>query len=325
VRLTLAGIERARAVPGASVVLFLTDRCPVECAHCSVGSLRDSPHPGDPRVLDAILRAVAGRPAITTVAITGGEPFAEPAALWRSVRSLSDAGKDVVVHTSGYWGAEPASERVERVLERCSCVVLSTDSYHAAAVSSERFRAAARTITGLGAGLVVQTLTGDGHAERAEELLRQALGPDWREIAEITTVRPLPYGRGARVVRRTPPRPSPGRCRLVGTPVIRYDGIATACCNERVIMGSGPDRLRRGFAPGDGDGTTRDRVDAALDGLRNDPVLWGLGVFGPAALAAAETTGGICDHCWRLLGEQTDAEGGPLAVGLRLLRDGSDR
>jgi hypothetical protein len=308
-RLNLADIERTRARPGASVVLFLTDRCPVECAHCSVASLRTGGRPSGPRALDPILRTVAERPEIETVAISGGEPFAEPAALWHAVRALDDAGKNVVVHTSGYWGAEPVPERIERVLRRCSCVVLSTDTHHAGAVAAARFRAAARVVTSLGTSLVVQTL--DGEKAEAEQTLARALGPNWAASAEVTSVRPLPYGRGTQVFPQTRPHPFEGRCRLVGTPVVRYDGAVTACCNERVIMGAGPGRLRKRF-------TTGEELDAALDDLRADSVLWALGELGPAALAPTTSGDGICGLCWRLLREPP-AE--VVEVALGVLRD----
>ena len=36
------------------------------------------------------------------------------------------------------------------------------------------------------------------------------------------------------------PGASFGRCAVVDTPVIRYDGWVLGCCNENVVTGAGP-------------------------------------------------------------------------------------
>ena len=84
--------------------------------------------------------------------------------------------------------------------------------------------------------------------------------------------------------------------------MVRYDGVVTACCNESVIMGIGPARLRRRVR-------SRDELGAAIDAFHADPVLRAIGGPGPGALTAhprfADLAGreftSICDLCWKML------------------------
>ena len=97
----------------------------------------------------------------------------------------------------------------------------------------------------------------------------------------------------------------PGRafapCTLVASPMIRYDGVVTACCNESVIMGWGPPALRRRASD-------RDELDAAMDGFHADPMLRAIGGVGPGALTAHPRFAdladkqftSICDLCWKM-------------------------
>src|SRR5690242_9306604 len=88
---------------GNAVLLFLTDRCPVGCLHCSVDSRRDSPAVRDHALLRDIVGSLAGYERLSMVGISGGEPFVERRALSESVAALSAAGKHVVLYTSGLW------------------------------------------------------------------------------------------------------------------------------------------------------------------------------------------------------------------------------
>lgn len=231
--LTSSDIARIRADRGSSALLFLTDRCPVECAHCSVGSLRSGPGISDWPRFTSLVAGLAAHRRILVVAISGGDPFAERRGLSHAVRELSAAGKQLVLHTSGFFGA---AQWAEPVLRRTETVVLSTDRHHRARVPDQVWLAAARLIRACGAWLVVQSIEED--ADQAAELLHRAFGRGWADWAEIVRQPGLAHGRGADWYQ--PARASSGeRCALVGTPVVRYDGTVTACCNETVIMGAG--------------------------------------------------------------------------------------
>lgn len=317
-RLRLADVEEVRGRRGASALLFLTDRCPVGCAHCSVDSRPDSPRVRDFRLLRAALAALVSRPTVEVVGISGGEPFVERRALPEAVATLAAGGKEVVVYTSGYWAVTPAVPAwFAAVAGGVSCVFLSTDSFHAEQVAPQRFRHALAALRSLGLPVVVQVLDDEPSVAAATTLVEEALGGDAAAV-EVNRVPKLPYGRGASLFAGWPERPahSFGPCGLVNAPVVRYDGVVSACCNERVILGSGPGRLRRRFADAES-------LAGALDDLERDKVLAAIGVVGPGELTSLpelrelreQRWPSICEACWALL-DTVDGAGVPRVLQL---------
>ncbi|WP_129843479.1 hypothetical protein [Streptomyces sp. RFCAC02] len=287
-RLTHAGATALRRVPGATVALFLTDRCPVECAHCSVGSVARGPTITDRPLFEGIVGGLADLPGLRAVAITGGEPFAERRGLEYAVRRLGDAGKAVVVFTSGSWARRAVPAWVRAVLASVGTVYLSTDVFHAErpGMGGGTPARAAEAVLAAGCHLVLQVLAGPDGGPPAAGFTHPA--------AEVSVVPRLPAGRGARHFPAGPGRPSAdfGPCALLDSPTVRYDGVVTACCNESVITGSGPDALRRRV--------TGAGVGAALAAFRADPVLRLMRTAGPVGLAGVvpDTARSVCGPCW---------------------------
>src|SRR5438309_11102932 len=100
-RLLWREIEEIRRTRGRSTLLFITDRCPVGCAHCSVDSRADSPSITDFELFEQIVDAICARPEVRVVGISGGEPFVERRGLTVAAHKVVDAGKDLVLYTSG--------------------------------------------------------------------------------------------------------------------------------------------------------------------------------------------------------------------------------
>lgn len=300
-RLMLAEVERRRNTPGRSLLLFITDRCPVGCAHCSVDSRRDSATIADFARFEAILAGICAQPRLTLVGISGGEPFVERRGLTLAVDRLVAAGKDLALYTSGVWATAAPPRWIREVIRPASCVFLSTDAFHAASVDEGRFVRASRTIAGEGVWIIVQVLHLPAMVARAERLLRTAFGEAYGDRAELSLIPPLPYGRGAAVFAPRERRAGAafGACGSLAAPVVRYDGVVTACCNERVITGHGPERLRRRCA-------SADDVTVGLAALRADPLLRVIGGIGAGALTdhprfadfAARKFSSICELCW---------------------------
>lgn len=312
-RLTGADVEHARLIPGNSALLFLTDRCPVGCAHCSVDSRRDSPRISDFGLLDEIVAGLIAMRRTTVVGISGGEPFVERRGLTMAAGALAGAGKLLVIYTSGVWAVSADVPRwAADVLAQASCVYLSTDAYHAAHIDDATFVRAARAIRAAGPWIVTQVAGSAAQARQAESLLADALGPAWREHAEVRRVPLLTAGRGAGLSRgsRGDARPGAdfGTCRLTAAPVVRYDGWVSACCNETVIMRGGPARLRRRVA-------TATELTAALTEFADDPYLRAIGTAGLGALTALDTYrdlstqrfAHICQLCFQLSARQPAA------------------
>lgn len=304
-RLTHQEIGRIRGIRGHSMLLFITDRCPVGCEHCSVDSRRDSPTISDFRLFGEIVEWICDQQEIEVVGISGGEPFAERRGLSIASRSLASAGKRLVIFTSGVWARAGKTPRwISEILSNCSTVYLSTDTFHTRAVSDSHVVRAAQAVAAAGAWLIVQVLNHGPAAERSQLLLREAFGEGWSSCAEVSLIEPLASGRGADVF--TPAArisgQSFGPCPLVRFPMVRYDGRVTACCNESVLMGHGPERLR--YRVG-----SHDELDRAIQVFDRDPLLRVIGDVGLGILTehprlsdlASQQFATNCKLCWEVL------------------------
>lgn len=320
--LTHEQIERIRSSRGRSILLFITDRCPVGCEHCSVDSRATSPMITDFERFERIVDWIAGQFALEVVGISGGEPFVERRGLTLATSRFVAAGKRLVVFTSGVWAVGQVPRWIHDVLNRLDCVYLSTDAFHARAIADDCFVRASQTIVESGAWLVVQVVDQGGVAsERAAGLLSRALGEQWGEVAEINVIAPLLNGRGASVFERLTRAEGHtfGPCSLVRSPMVRYDGTVTGCCNESVIMGQGPDRLVRRAEPA---ATTGDAVAR----FHSDPLLRVIGDVGLGVLTehprfsdlAHRRYSSNCELCWSIL-ERMPAGTDPLVDAIAAL------
>jgi organic radical activating enzyme len=318
-RLTHADILEVRRTPEASVLLFITDRCPVGCAHCSVDSRPDSPRVTDFQLFGEIVDELCTRPQISMVGISGGEPFVERRALSLATQRMVGCYKRVVIYTSGFWATTPSPPPwIDAILERTCCIYLSTDSYHEDQTGSYRFINAAQAIAKHEVPIIVQVIDQDGMVERAQELLARSFGHSWQNYAEIVPTFGLPHGRGAGIYswKQRIRGQELGACNFVGSPVIRYDGRVTACCNESVVMGAGPRALRR-------DCTSGREVSQAVAKFRNDPFCRALSTAGVSALTtqhpdfldlAGKQFTNICAACWMMAGRSRDTTYEPLLL-----------
>lgn len=320
-RLSHAQIDRLRRTPDASALLFITDRCPVGCGHCSVDSRPDSPKVSDLRLLADIVDQLCASARLTTVGISGGEPFVERRALPLATQRLAAASKAVVIYTSGFWAGSADTPRwIDEVLKQTSCIYLSTDAYHEDGTGPGRFVNAARAVARHGIPIVVQVIDENSMLERAESLLEAAFGTSWPDHSEIVPTFGLPHGRGSAhyTWRHHFPGRDLGTCGAVTSPVVRYDGRVVACCNETVLMGGGPAALRRDCASGS-------EVGQAVAEFRREPLHRamanvGVGILTThhpayADLADKEFTH-ICAACWQMIRRPRDAEHDRLLTAL---------
>jgi len=299
--LTLQELIEWRRVPGRTALLYLTDRCPVGCAHCSVDASGSSPRVADHMGLDHLVRELVASPDLRSVGISGGEPFVERRALTSAVGIITDAGKLVVPYTSAAWSRTVPSW-IRRVLERSAAVVLSTDTFHDAGVTQRQVRVAAEAIVNAGARLIVQVVDVGESVRRAVDLVVDCFGEASSDVADVHVVPLIGVGRGADVLtvqrRHTVDQLPP--CRAAASPVIAYDGRVTPCCNEALINGEGPVTLRPRIA----DAAELPHVVRAVTSA---PLISMMRTAGPAAVAslpgftdlAARSHRSLCDFCWQ--------------------------
>jgi hypothetical protein len=313
-RMTHSDIEQVRRTRGRSMLLFITDRCPVGCQHCSVDSRPDSLKISNFKLFREIVDWLCARPEIEVVGITGGEPFVERHGLTLASRQFANAGKRQVVFTSGVWARGATTPRwISDVLARCSCVYLSTDVFHARSVTHDQFLRAVNAIVAAGTWIIVQVLDDEQTLQHTERLLRDAFGNTWMDYAEVNAIAPLTNGRGANVFTRTARVPGHafGPCSLVASVMVRYDGLVTGCCNESVIMNLGPSRLRKRAG-------SIEELAAAVEEFHTDPLLQVIGGPGLGILTehprfvdlAEEQFTSNCDLCWKML-DRLPQEAGP--------------
>jgi hypothetical protein len=323
--LTLADIDAIRAQRLRSALLYLTDRCPVGCAHCSVSALPRGARPADAGLLGSLVDGICASASIALVGISGGEPFTERRALQEVTGKLSAAGKRLVLYTSGNWGRDDgtAPPWTRAVLTRATTVVLSTDRYHAARIPAAQYVAALTAAAAAGNWIAVQVT---GEAASAKRLLTCAFGTSWPERAEIRVTRLLRRGRAVSLPgpgeTATAKRPGGdyGPCRLASAPVVRHDGRLTACCNENVITGHGPAHLHA-------TARTADDLARHLTAFRDDPYLAAIATAGPGALTRLPRYReigdshheDICSACWALLRAGASQDPVVHAIGLAVL------
>ena len=289
-----------------SLLLFITDRCPVGCGHCSVDSRPTSPRISDMASFLGLVDAIAAHPEIELVGISGGEPFIERRALGAAVSGLREADKLVVPYTSGVWARNSIQPWVKSILQESSAVFLSTDAFHAENIDEATFIRAACGIREEGAGLIVQVMGIEKMVDEARRLVTVAFGEEWPPQVEINITPFLSYGRARTLLPISPTKKTKkgsefGPCPALASPVARYDGTVTACCNEQVIMAHGPDSLRRRVSGSN-------PLTAALNEFASDPLLQIIHKVGPGPLTAhprlsemaTERFTSICDLCWKI-------------------------
>lgn len=307
--LSLKEVEAIRETPGKSALLFLTDRCPVECSHCSVSSLRNGRSIEDYQLFNSLLEDICSRESLQMVGISGGEPFSERKGLILAVDRFRRAGLDVVLYTSGYWAGKKSTPKwVQEILQKVGTVFLSPDAYHSDRLGAETLISAIRAVSESGVALVLQLVSDprrNGDNQRVLDLVEE-LSPR----PEVNFVPLLSYGRShissrhGKAAKDLPP------CRATASPVIRYDARVIACCNEGIIMGNGPRRLNTPFVPGAGE------LEAVLNSYRDDAWIGAISSVGPAGIDLhpafssdrAVLYRDTCDYCWKM---QSEAQGNP--------------
>ena len=305
-RINAEVLDRIRRTPDGSVLLFLTDRCPVGCAHCSVDSTPDGGTVTDYDHLREIVTALAERPDLQNVGISGGEPFSERRGMTVAMDVLGPSDKTIALYTSGIW-AGPGGRTTawhRSILEMVDTVILSTDAFHAARIRENGFRDALTALAATDAWIIVQAIATAKTTAMARTALEEVLGAGWRDRAEIREIPFMPYGRGAAFglkPRHLGTADELGRCTVADSPVVRYTGSVIACCNEEVQMGRGPDNLRS-------HARTAADVDTALDRFRDDDQLRLIADLGAgevarrAGLPEDRRYGSICELCWEVRG-----------------------
>lgn len=241
-------IEECRKTPNKSLLLFLTDKCPVGCRHCSVNSREFGPSISNRRQFELIVEEICNLKQLECVGISGGEPFVEKWGLLKAMDRLYAAKKNIVIYTSGVWAKnQDVPKWINDVLEKASSIILSTDIYHQEKIPEAQLINCLRAFADAHIWTIIQILNDEIVIEGVKDILLKVFGKNWKKHAELNLIYPLQYGRGKKVFSSLNYQYSIdhfGFCNLLYSPTIRYDGVVSACCNEAVLMGYGSERLR---------------------------------------------------------------------------------
>jgi pyruvate-formate lyase-activating enzyme len=314
----LATLMGLRPIAAAGLLVTLTRRCPLSCAHCSTASTMHAEQVDDGR-LRRFISSMSIDTAPQLVLYTGGEPLLRPDLLAELAESARAAGSATAVLTGGFFARDgQLSDRIRRALLACDHVSFSLDAYHEREVPRAAVFSCLRTLLDAGRQVSLH-LVGHGPedeylADATSDVLATFGSRVPMLVSEIRSVGRAQSWLSAAQSPLLDARPRP--CSLAAWPVIAFDGTVLACCNQRVVDARPvPEHLRLGHLDTDDWPTIRRR-------LRQSPVLRMLRTSGPLHLQARFSTGerctGYCQSCRRLsedpevLAEATAAAAGPV-------------
>ncbi|WP_274030201.1 radical SAM protein [Streptomyces sp. MMBL 11-1] len=338
----LAELVSRRPYPAAGLLLGLTRRCPLRCAHCSTGSdlfAREEPDAGQ---LERFVGSFNEENRPDVVMLTGGEPLLLPALAERLSVLAHRAGSRTALLSGMFFarsgntrpdGNRPGSHRgrgdggtgrtgrggkaippaILRAIRSVDHFSASLDVHHEREVPrADVFRALHR-IRDEGVAVSFH-LTGTGASDPYLADITRAVEKEFGGRVPCLVNEVRPFGRAASWARPARIGPDPAvasPCSMAAWPVVAFDGRVLACCNQDTVdQRPVPAHLDLGHIGVDDWATVRHR---ALE----SPVLRMLRAVGPAHLAArygsGPPAGSYCDGC-RALGGDEAAAAGALAV-----------
>ncbi|MFE4308549.1 radical SAM protein [Streptomyces sp. NPDC056891] len=329
----LAELIGLRPVPCGGLLVALTRRCPMSCAHCSTGSSMAASEEPDQRQLLDFIGSFGAEDRPEVVMLTGGEPLLLPELAAR-VAGIAQAKGSRVALLSGMFFARGGRvpDRIMRTITALDHFSASLDVHHEREVPRADVLRALRAVldagvpasihltgTGTGSGAGPGTGTGadvdDPYLVDVVADVRRVFGAGMPML--VNEVRPL--GRAAGLVRPTPPGPDDGLaapCALAAWPVVAFDGTVAACCNQWTVdRRPVPPHLRLGHIAEDDWPTVRERS-------LGSPVLRMLRAVGPRRLHARYETepapAGYCRSCHALADRPSVLEGAARDAGGRV-------
>jgi hypothetical protein len=291
----LADMLRLRTRPAAGLLMALTARCPLSCAHCSTASGPHAPqHAADPFLRIADSFAPDDRPEL--VWMSGGEPLLRP----DLVAAIAERGRAVGTRSvvlSGLFFARAGRlpSPVRRAVAHLDHFSASLDVHHEQqGVARADALNVLRSVLDLVPAVSVH-LTSDDDAWTDSVLaeLRRAFGT--RVPTLVGRVRAT--GRGRALVAARPEQPAGADpCEFALWPLVDIDGSVLACSRQSLVRRHRPPHLILGHANRDGWTEVRRRT-------LSDAVLRAVRVFGPVETArrsGAPACGGYCTTCVQL-------------------------
>lgn len=300
----------------ADLVLNLTQRCPLRCAHCCyrAGGRATGSMSGD--LMRRAIRSAAGAGTVRTVHFTGGDPFVLPDLMRSGTALAAELGLRVAAVTSGWFATTP--RRAHDVLRPLadaglSELCVSYDDMHAVFVGSACVQNAMEAAHALGVrGLVSVVVAPDSLVDGSSvrRLLSGLIAEGNVKVYEValnTTGRASDdTDMDARAARAAADLVYRGPCRgVLRTVQVLHDGRILPCCGTLPPAAD----MVIGSIDSDDDG-----LATALRRAASDPLWAWIAEVGPVEMLrtataagadplAPEDFDGVCTACDRLFNE----------------------
>jgi len=297
----LAEIVGLRPLPCAGLLVMVTRRCPLSCAHCSSASTMVGDEP-DPATLVEFVGTFATSDRPEVLLLTGGEPLLRPDLVVELAGAARRAGTRVALLTGGYFAARPVPARILRALRAVDHFSLSIDAFHERQIPRCHLFRLLHLMLDMGTAVSVHAV-GSGPADPYLAGLVSQTRQEFGDRVPMLVNSLRAVGRAAAWSLAGPPVPDHQRvlpCAMAAWPVVAADGTVLACCNQDgVDRRPVPDHLRLGHIGTDTWPQVRDRA-------LTSPVLRLIRATGPLHLRgrygtpAGRTEHGYCGTCLRL-------------------------
>lgn len=291
-----------RPVPCAGLLVAMTRRCPLHCAHCSSSSTMQAAQDADARHLIRFVSSFSPRCRPDVLLLTGGEPLLRPGLVRQLAVAARRAGTRTALLTGAFFarrGRIPAS--IWQAIRAVDHFSVSTDAFHEREIPRAAVFATLRTV--LDAGIPASLhLVGSGAADPYLADITAEVRRVFLDQVPMLVNRIRAVGRAASWASAAPAAAEPGRvlpCAMAAWPVVAFDGAVLACCNQEAVdRRPAPDHLLLGHIATDDWAAVRQRALAS-------PVLRMIRTVGPAYLLAhyggtPAANAGYCAGCRRL-------------------------
>lgn len=303
----LAELMALRPVPGAGLLLTVTGRCPLHCAHCSTSATMASPEP-DPARLLRFVDSFRPDAHPSVLMLTGGEPLLRPALSAELAAAARESGTRTALLTGAFFardtrrGTVTVPREIRRAIASVDHFSVSLDTHHEREVPRRNAFAVVREV--LDAGTAVSFhVTGTGPADPYLADVTAAIRAAFADRVPVLVNSVRRVGRAAAwatashaPASEAPADPSSARpCAMAAWPVVAADGAVLACCNQSVVdRRPTPAHLLAGHIAQDDWPTVAARIRTAptLRMIRAVGPVHMLHRFGPGAEARPGTGGG---------------------------------
>lgn len=293
----LAELVGLRPLPGAGLLLTLTQRCPLQCAHCSTASTMAGDDP-EPAPLVRFVGSFSARDRPEVIMMTGGEPLLLPDLVTELAETARRAGTRSALLTGAFFARQnPIPARLQRAAQAVDHFSASIDTFHERQVPRSDVFRLLRSVLDWGVPVSLHAVGSGSDDPYLADLtleVRRTFGD--RVPMLVNTIRPV-----GRAAAWTTARPLVADlhevlpCAMAAWPVVTHDGTVLACCNQDAVdRRPVPEHLRLGHIATDDWATVRGRT-------LSSPLLRMIRTTGPTYLLAryGERTGEARDHTER--------------------------